>query len=69
MYRYVLKIEGLNSREDVFTIRKLLNSEETTVVNISFNKGEVTIDTDDLLENIIFTLEGAGYLIEELEMI
>ena len=69
MYRYVMKIEGLNSREDVFTIRKLLNSEETTVVNISFNKGEVTIDTDDLLENIIFTLEGAGYLIEELEMI
>ena len=69
MYRYVLKIEGLNSREDVFTIRKLLNSEETTVVNMSFNKGEVTIDTDDLLENIIFTLEGAGYLIEELEMI
>ncbi|MBQ1756907.1 MAG: hypothetical protein IIZ98_01070, partial [Erysipelotrichaceae bacterium] len=64
MYRYVLKIEGLNSREDVFTIRKLLNSEETTVVNMSFNKGEVTIDTDDLLENIIFTLEGAGYLIE-----
>ncbi|MBE6103864.1 MAG: hypothetical protein E7193_03115 [Erysipelotrichaceae bacterium] len=69
MYRYVMKIEGLNSREDVFTIRKLLNSEETTVVNMSFNKGEVTIDTDDLLENIIFTLEGAGYLIEELEMI
>ncbi|MBQ3384701.1 MAG: hypothetical protein IKD84_04890 [Erysipelotrichaceae bacterium] len=69
MYRYVMKIEGLNSREDVFTIRKLLNSEETTVVNISFNKGEVTIDTDDLLENICFTLEGAGYLIEELEMI
>lgn len=69
MYRYVMKIEGLNSREDVFTIRKLLNSEETTVVNMSFNKGEVTIDTDDLLENIVFTLEGAGYLIEELEMI
>ena len=69
MLRYILVIDGLDSREDTYAIKKLLNNELTSVANINSRKKEVTIDTDDSIENICAILEEAGYEIEELELV
>ena len=69
MFRYLLVIEGLESRADTYAIKKLLNNELTSVANINSKKHEVTIDTDDSIENINEILEEAGYGIIELELL
>ena len=69
MFRYLLVIEGLDSKEDTLAIKKLLNNELTSIANINAKKKEVTIDTDDSIENINSILEEAGYGIVELELL
>jgi len=68
MFRYVLAIDGLDSKEDTYAIKKILNNDLTSVANINYKKKEVTIDTDDSVENISNLLEAAGYQIIDLEL-
>ena len=69
MFRYLMVIEGLENRADTYAIKKLLNNELTSVAKINSKKHEVTIDTDDSIENINEILEEAGYGIIELELL
>lgn len=69
MFRYVMVIDGLDSREDSYEIKKVLNNELTSVVNINISKKEVTIDTDDSIGYISEMLEEAGYQIVDLELV
>ncbi len=62
-------IDGLDSREDSYEIKKVLNNELTSVVNINISKKEVTIDTDDSIGYISEMLEEAGYQIVDLELV
>ena len=69
MFRYVLVIEGMDSKEDTYAIKEVLNNDLTAVANVNFRKKEVTIDTDDTVENISNLLEEAGYQIIDLELV
>ena len=38
MFRYVLAIDGLDSKEDTYAIKEILNNDLTSVANINYKK-------------------------------